>query len=121
MMTETNVKGLNLLKEAVPGISRVAVIFDPATPSHGPGLKAVETAGPALGLRVIGARAQRDRVRQRIYGHRWGARRRCPGPLDSSFHRRGEAARRTLSGAQAAFALWTKASCAGRGPHELLA
>ena len=52
MMTETNVKGLNLLKEAVPGISRVAVIFDPATPSHGPGLKAVEAAGPALGLRV---------------------------------------------------------------------
>jgi putative ABC transport system substrate-binding protein len=52
MMTETNVKGLNLFKEAVPGISQVAVIFDPATPSHGPGLKAVEAAGPALGLRV---------------------------------------------------------------------
>jgi putative ABC transport system substrate-binding protein len=52
MMTETNVKGLELLKEAVPGISRLAVIFDPATPSHGPGLKAVKAAGPALGLRV---------------------------------------------------------------------
>ena len=52
MMTETNVKGLELLKEAVPGISRVAVIFDPATPSHGPGLKAVKAAGPALGFRV---------------------------------------------------------------------
>ena len=52
MMTETNVKGLELLKEAVPGISRVAVIFDPATPSHGPGLKAVKAAGPTLGLRV---------------------------------------------------------------------
>jgi putative ABC transport system substrate-binding protein len=52
MMTETNVKGLELLKDAIPGISRVAVIFDPATPSHGPGLKAVKAAGPALGLRV---------------------------------------------------------------------
>jgi putative ABC transport system substrate-binding protein len=52
MMTETNVKGLELLKETVPGISRVAVIFDPATPSHGPGLKAVKVAGPTLGLRV---------------------------------------------------------------------
>ncbi len=52
MMTETNVKGLELLKEAVPGISRVAVIFDPATPSHGPGLNAVKVAGPTLGLRV---------------------------------------------------------------------
>jgi putative tryptophan/tyrosine transport system substrate-binding protein len=45
MMTETNVKGLELLKEAVP-------IFDPATPLHGPGLMAVEDAGPALGLRI---------------------------------------------------------------------
>jgi ABC-type uncharacterized transport system substrate-binding protein len=52
MMTETNVKGLELLKEAVPGISRVAVIFNPATPSHGPGLKAVKAAGPTLGLRI---------------------------------------------------------------------
>jgi putative tryptophan/tyrosine transport system substrate-binding protein len=52
MMTETNVKSLELLKEAVPGLSRVGVIFDPATPSHGPGLKAIEVEGPALGLRV---------------------------------------------------------------------
>jgi len=52
MMTETNAKGLELLKEAVPGLSRVAVVWDPATPSHGPGLKAVEVAGRALGLRL---------------------------------------------------------------------
>ena len=52
MMTETSVKGLELLKQAVPGLARVAVIFDPATPSHGPGLKAVEAAGPLLGLQV---------------------------------------------------------------------
>jgi putative ABC transport system substrate-binding protein len=30
----------------------VAVIWDPATPSHGPGLKAVEVMGRALGLRL---------------------------------------------------------------------
>ena len=52
MMTETNVKGLELLKEAVPKLSRIAVIFDPATPSHRPGLKAIQTAGPSLGLHV---------------------------------------------------------------------
>jgi len=52
MMTETNAKGLELLKQAVPGLSRVAVIWDPATPSHGPGLKAVEVAGRALGFRL---------------------------------------------------------------------
>jgi putative ABC transport system substrate-binding protein len=53
MMTETNVKLLELLKEAIPSLTRVAVIFDPATPSHGPGLKAVEAAGPSLGLQVL--------------------------------------------------------------------
>jgi putative ABC transport system substrate-binding protein len=52
MMTETNVKGLELFKEAVPRLARVAVVWDPATPSHGPGLKAVEGAGPSLGLRI---------------------------------------------------------------------
>jgi putative ABC transport system substrate-binding protein len=53
MMTETNVKGLELLKEAVPKLARVAIVWDPATPSHGPGLKAVEAAGPSLRLRIL--------------------------------------------------------------------
>jgi ABC-type uncharacterized transport system substrate-binding protein len=44
MMTETSVKGLELLKEAVPGLFRIAVVWDPATPSHGPGLRALEAA-----------------------------------------------------------------------------
>jgi putative ABC transport system substrate-binding protein len=52
MMTETNVKGLELFKDAIPSLSRVGVVFDPATPSHRPGLKAVEAAGPLLGLRI---------------------------------------------------------------------
>ena len=52
MQTELNAKGLELLKEAVPGLSRVAVLWNPATPSHGPILKAVEETGRALGLRL---------------------------------------------------------------------
>jgi ABC-type uncharacterized transport system substrate-binding protein len=52
MMPETTVKGLELFKEVVPTLSRVAVIFDPATPSHGPALKAAEAGGPKLGLRI---------------------------------------------------------------------
>ena len=52
MMTETNVKLLELLKDAIPGLNRVAVVYDPATPSHGPGLLAVKAAAPALGLSV---------------------------------------------------------------------
>jgi putative ABC transport system substrate-binding protein len=53
MMTETNVKSLELFKQALPRLARVAVVWDPATPSHGPGLKAVEAAGPSLGLRIL--------------------------------------------------------------------
>ncbi len=52
MLPETNAKGLQLLKDTVPGLMRIAVIFDPATPSHGPGLKAVEAAGSALGFQI---------------------------------------------------------------------
>ena len=53
MMTETNVKGLEVFKQAVPRLARVGVVWDPATPSHPPGLKAIEAAGPALGLRIV--------------------------------------------------------------------
>src|SRR5262245_3592710 len=52
VMTETNVKGLELLKETLPDLSRVAVLYEPVTPSHGPGLQAAKEAGPTLGLRV---------------------------------------------------------------------
>jgi putative ABC transport system substrate-binding protein len=52
MMTETNVKGLEIFAEVVPGLSRVAVVWDPATPSHGPGLKAIQAAGAARGLHI---------------------------------------------------------------------
>jgi putative ABC transport system substrate-binding protein len=52
MMTETNVKLLELFKEAVPKISRAAVVFDPSTPSHIPGLAALTAAGPTLDIRI---------------------------------------------------------------------
>ena len=52
VMSETMAKSLELLKATVPRLTRVAVIWDPATPSHRPGLKAVEDVGRALGLRV---------------------------------------------------------------------
>jgi ABC-type uncharacterized transport system substrate-binding protein len=52
VMSETMAKSLELLKGAVPGLTRVAVIWDPATPSHAPAMKAVEATGRALGLRL---------------------------------------------------------------------
>jgi putative ABC transport system substrate-binding protein len=36
----------------LPGLARVAVLFDPAIPSHEPGRQAVEQAGPTLGLQI---------------------------------------------------------------------
>lgn len=52
MLPETSVKGMQLLKEFVPGLSRIAVIWDPFTPSHKPGLRAVQATAPALGLQL---------------------------------------------------------------------
>jgi putative tryptophan/tyrosine transport system substrate-binding protein len=52
MQTETGAKGVELLKDALPELTRVAVVFDPATPSHGPGRQAVAAAGAALRLEI---------------------------------------------------------------------
>lgn len=52
MQTEFSVKGLEILKQAVPHATRIAVLWHPATPSHGPGMKAVEAAASVLGVRV---------------------------------------------------------------------
>src|SRR4029453_10576105 len=50
MLAETSVKRLQLLKEAVPKVSRVAVLWDPATPFHRAMLKEIDAASPSLKL-----------------------------------------------------------------------
>jgi len=45
-------KQLELLKEADPHLSRVAVLWNPAAPPGGPGVKQVEVAGRSLGVQV---------------------------------------------------------------------
>jgi putative ABC transport system substrate-binding protein len=52
MLTEMYPKFLELLKEVVPTLSRVAVLWDPATPSHPPGLDAAKSAARTLRLQV---------------------------------------------------------------------
>jgi putative ABC transport system substrate-binding protein len=52
-------KRLEFLKGIVPKLSRVAVLTDPGTGGHGPQIKELETAGPALGLQ-LGAFEARD-------------------------------------------------------------
>jgi putative ABC transport system substrate-binding protein len=45
-------KQLELLKEAVPKVSRVAVLYEPATPANVAQLKEVQTVAPTLNLTV---------------------------------------------------------------------
>jgi putative ABC transport system substrate-binding protein len=53
MMTpEVVAKQLELLREVVPKISRVAVLGNPANPGNAPQVRAAETAARALGVRL---------------------------------------------------------------------
>jgi putative ABC transport system substrate-binding protein len=45
-------KRLELLKEIIARLSRVAVLTDPGTGGHGPQIKELEVAAPALGLQL---------------------------------------------------------------------
>ena len=50
LLAETSVKRLQLLKEAVPRISRVAVLWDPGTPFHRAMLKEIDATASTLRL-----------------------------------------------------------------------
>jgi ABC-type uncharacterized transport system substrate-binding protein len=52
MQSQFTAKGLELLKEAVPRATRIAVLWHPATPSHGPGMQAVNSAASVLKIQV---------------------------------------------------------------------
>ncbi len=53
LLTETSVKRLQLLKETVPSISRVAVLWDPATPFHRPMLRDIAVAASSLRVQTF--------------------------------------------------------------------
>src|SRR6266850_2984432 len=53
MLAETSVKRLQLLKEAVPKVSRVGVLWDPGTPFHTAMLKEIDAAAPSLRLQPL--------------------------------------------------------------------
>ncbi len=52
VQSELDAKGLELLKETVPEVTRVAVLWAPDWPAHGPVLKAVEATARTLGLQL---------------------------------------------------------------------
>jgi len=62
IMTDLAVKNLEILKEALPQITRIGVLWNPATPSHIPALKSVEAGAEKLGveLRMVPARTEED-------------------------------------------------------------
>jgi putative ABC transport system substrate-binding protein len=52
MLTEMSAKNLTLLKEAMPKLSRLAVLWNPANSSHPPALKAVEATARSLSIQL---------------------------------------------------------------------
>jgi putative tryptophan/tyrosine transport system substrate-binding protein len=58
LQTELGPKQLQLLSTVVPDAKRIAVVWDPNTPSHTPGLKALQEAARALRvqLQAVGVR-----------------------------------------------------------------
>ena len=62
MLAEMSAKRPQLLKEAVPNVSRVAVLWNPANPLHRALLKEIEAAAPSLRLQpiVVAVRSRDD-------------------------------------------------------------
>jgi len=62
LMTDLAAKELEILKEAVPQAKRIAVLWNPTTPSHAPAVRAIEGAGQKLGvqLALVSARTAED-------------------------------------------------------------
>jgi putative ABC transport system substrate-binding protein len=50
VLTDLVSKDLETIKDALPQMARVGVLWNPTTPSHPPALKAVEAAGASLGV-----------------------------------------------------------------------
>jgi len=58
MTTQLSVKRLELFKELVPGLSRVAVLWNPPNPTYGPLMREFEAAAPELKLEIWRAEAR---------------------------------------------------------------
>jgi putative ABC transport system substrate-binding protein len=53
MTSQLSGKMLELLKETVPGLSRVAIFWNPPNPTYGPVLRELEAATQTLGLELL--------------------------------------------------------------------
>lgn len=51
--SELSIKGMQLLRQVLPSISRVGVLSNAGNPAHGPQVAALEAAGPRINLQVV--------------------------------------------------------------------
>jgi putative ABC transport system substrate-binding protein len=58
LLTDLATKQLQILKEAVPQTTRIGILWNPTTPSHGPAVPAVEAVGKELGAQLLLVPAQ---------------------------------------------------------------
>jgi ABC-type uncharacterized transport system substrate-binding protein len=74
MISEMSVKHVELLKEAVPSLAKLAVLWNPTNSSHRPALQAVDAAARSLSLPIhpleVRAVADLDGVFAAIVGER---------------------------------------------------
>jgi putative ABC transport system substrate-binding protein len=85
LSADLSAKQLELLREIVPGVSQVAVLFNPTNPWHPTGLKRIEASARSLGLQVhsVGVRGsdELDGAFASMTQHRPGALLLLPDPL----------------------------------------
>jgi putative tryptophan/tyrosine transport system substrate-binding protein len=53
LLTDLAPKELEILKEALPQTTRIGILWNPTTPSHGPAVRAAEAAGQKLGVQLL--------------------------------------------------------------------
>jgi len=53
LLTDLAPKELEILKEALPQTTRIGILWNPTTPSHGPAVPAVVAAGEKLGVQLL--------------------------------------------------------------------
>jgi putative ABC transport system substrate-binding protein len=74
MISEMSAKHVELLKEAVPSLAKLAVLWNPTNSSHRPALQAVDAAARSLSLQIhpleVRAAADLDSVFAAIIGER---------------------------------------------------
>jgi ABC-type uncharacterized transport system substrate-binding protein len=53
MLSELTAKRLQLLKESLPHLTRVAVLWNPSTPYHAQAVEDLKSVAPRLGMQLI--------------------------------------------------------------------